>query len=765
VEDTAKTAATSDFRRPESPWRTEKQFIPGKRAAPADGIIRHLDTLATPEMTEKDAATLAQLIAGCRRQMENDLCELFEELGPALIEDAGERDHASQDQTSHIAADTLKRSLQDHWDKVAPALKAGLAGRTRQAAKPGNGYGAVQELKIVNDAEVALQLTASAVLERLTTACREETNSLERRVTYLVLRSAMKQGDTTFKLASLWSCIEAACAEMTDDTAAGILLLQLVGERLTGELPRLYRVVNEALIEADILPRLKRSYREMTLVDPEEVAAESARMASALDRLVKARGKDGTATGPGSSLELFDSMKTLQAAPAPANPGSHTNLVRMARDSGAARDVRAQDAVALDIVAELFDLIFNDPNVADGIKGLVARLQSTVLKAAMLNQRFFADHSHPARRFLDSISTVAIRWGKVVNADDPFYLKLSELVNKVQATYDGDMAVFEAANAELDTFLAEREKIEEQQDRELADAVHAREEEIRLTRAAQMRAQRAANQCIERLLGPNVHVEIEEFLRSYWRDVVQGRISQSGEDGAPTIEALGTAVALIWAVTPKHDPSERKRHAAALPGLLKKLNAGFDEIGAAPTERKTFMDRLVDLQLAALRAEKQKPPAAKAARDTKGVPAAAGTPAAPVPAEKPRARSAGPTLQVSHATRTGVRVQDISLPGAGELDAESTPDRADVRRVRQLVRGDWVDFITAGQSRRERLTWINPSRTMLLFSNSASACAISISPEALAVRLRNKTAGIVLPDRPMFERAIHGAIDSLDKRA
>ena len=339
----------------------------------------------------------------------------------------------------------------------------------------------------------------------------------------------------------------------------------------------------------------------------------------------------------------------------------------------------------------------------------------------------------------------------MVNVDDPFFVKLLELVNKVQVTYSGDVGVFEAANAELDVFLAEREKIEEQQDRELAEAVRAREEEIRLARAAQMRAQRAANQCITRLLAPNVPGKIEDFLRSYWRDVVQGRISRAGEDGAPTVEALQTAVALIWAVTPKHHPSERKRHAAALPGLLKKLNTGFDEIGAAPAERKSFMDTLVDLQLAALRAEDEK--SAAKAKST----------AAPAPAEKPRDRSAGPTLQVSHATDQGVRVQDISLPGGDELDAESTPDRADLRRVRQLVRGDWVDFITAGQNRRERLTWINNSRTLFLFSNSASSCAISISADALAVRLRNQSARIVLPDRPMFERAIQGAIRLLDR--
>jgi hypothetical protein len=710
-------------------------------------------------MTEKDAATLAKLIAGCRQQMESDLSELFEELGPALIQKAGERGSASKDLAQRIAAGTLKPALQQNWGKVTPALMASLAERARQAAKPGDGYGDgygdARALKIATDAELALQLAAHEVLERLTLACREETNSLERRISYLVLRSAMNPGDKTFKVASLWPCIEAACAEVTNDAAAGTVLLQLVGERLTAELPQLYRVVNETLIDADILPRLKRSYRELGLVDPQEAAAESAKMESALDRLVKARSKDGegAARGPGDgNLELFDSMKTLQAAPAHATPGTHANIVRMARDSGAARDARPQEAVTLDIVAELFDLIFSDPNVANGMKGLVVRLQSTVLKAAMLNKSFFADHRHPARHFLDSISSVAIRWGKVVNVDDPFFVKLLELVNKVEATYDGDLGVFDAANAELDAFLAEREKIEEEQDRELADAVHAREEEIRRTRVAQMQAQRAANHCIERLLGPLVPREIEEFLRSYWRDVVQGRISQAGEDGAPTKEALQTVVALIWAVTPKHDPGERSRHAAALPGLLKKLNAGFDEIGAAPAERMAFMDTLVDLQLAALRAETQKPPATK-------------DKAAPAPEEKTSARGAGPTLQVSHATSTGVRVQDISLSGTGELDADNTPDRGDLRRVRQLVRGDWVDFITAGQGRRERLTWINPSRTMFLFTNSASACAISITPEALAVRLRNQTVRIVLPDRPMFERALHGAINSLDKRA
>lgn len=701
-------------------------------------------------MTGKDAATLGKLVEDCRAQMENDLCELFEELGPLLIQLAITRGNTSRDRAESSAAASLKLALPTHWGRVASSLRANLAARAVHATKSGYGLADQENLRLLSAAEESVQLAMREVLERVTLACRDETKPLERRINYLVLRRAMQPGDKTFNVSALWSCIEAACVEVTPNTGALILLLQLIGDQIAIEMPQLYRVVNEAMIEADILPSLKRSYRDTTPVDAHEVAEESTKVASALDRLVKARTKEtGAREMPKSgtaSQELFNSLKTLQAAPQPGTPGTHTNVVRMVRDSGAARNVKPLEAVTLDIVVKLFDLIFSDPNVADGIKALVARLQKTVLQAAMLNQRFFADRSHPARLFLDSISVVAVRWGKVVNAEDPFYLKLSELVDKVQRTYDGDMVVFDSANAELDAFLSECEKRDEQQNLALADAVLAREEEMRLKREAQARAQKTANACIARVLVPEAPFEIDEFLRTYWRDVVQSRISQAGEEGAPTAEALQVATDLLWSVTPKHLAGDQQRQAASLPSLLSEINVGFDEIGSAPTERKAFMDTLLDLQLAAMRAKK--PGAAKATEVVRA-----------------RPRGAGPTLQVGHATDIGVRVQDISLPASEGLDGENTPDRADLRRVRQLVRGDWVDFTTVGQTRRERLTWINRSRTLFLFSNSASPCAISITPEALAVRLKNGTVQIVTLDRPIFERAIQGAIKSLDQRA
>lgn len=719
-------------------------------------------------MTEKSAETLRTLVDRCRDQLEGDLCEMVAELGPALIEGARVLVAGTRDDARRHAGINLQFELRNHWAKAAPALKEALARRRKPAPKPGQNYGDVENLQIVTDDETSIQLAMRGVVDRVNAACSEESGALERRVSYLVLRGAMAQGDASFRVSSLCDCLQSACAEVVADAGQRIVLLQLMGEHMASELPQLFRAINEILYEADILPRLKRSYQGTTPVDPNTIAAESTKMAGKLEMLVKARTQARGATkatdGAAASQAFFLSLKALQKDAAKEPSSALTNVVKLARDSEGARHVGVQESVTLDIVAELFDLIFGDKSVAEGIKVLVARLQTPVLKVAMLNQRFFADRSHPARLFLDSISGIAIRWGKVVNADDPFYRKLSELVDRIQHTYDGDVAVFEAANAELADFLAEREAIEAEENRILAEAVRAREEEMRQQRAAQLRAQRTADQLLAPLIAHGIPTEIANFLLTYWRDVLQGRVFASGAESPAVSGTLQAAADLLWTVTPKHKPEDRQRQAAALPSLLKRLNAGFEEIGTSANERGAFMDILMDLQLAALRADQR--PASKA--EAKGGAKDGAKDGAKEPAkEAPQAPVAGsgPTLQVSHSTATGVRVQDISLPGGDSAGEAGTPDSANLRRVRQLVRGDWVDFITAGQSRRERLTWINPSRTLLLFSNSASACAISITPEALAVRLKNQTASLVKPDSPIFERALHGAVQSLENLA
>ena len=74
------------------------------------------------------------------------------------------------------------------------------------------------------------------------------------------------------------------------------------------------------------------------------------------------------------------------------------NQVRIVRDSEAAQQVSPIGSVTIDIVAMLFDFVFNDDELPATVKSLVGQLQIPVLKVAMLDQSFFGNRQHPARR-------------------------------------------------------------------------------------------------------------------------------------------------------------------------------------------------------------------------------------------------------------------------------------------------------------------------------------------------------------------------------
>jgi hypothetical protein len=166
------------------------------------------------------------------------------------------------------------------------------------------------------------------------------------------------------------------------------------------------------------------------------------------------------------------------------------------------------------------------------------------------------------------------------------------------------------------------------------------------------------------------------------------------------------------------------------------------------------MDALMDLNLAAIRGGRS---VQKEVPDLVVSQAAVSPPAVEAPVA---------ALHVTHSVENGVRLEEVSLPEGAAATDSSARDRASQRRVKHLVRGDWVEFIDDdGQSRRERLSWISPNRSLFLFSNHAANCAISISPEALVHRLHMDTARLVECDAPMFERALEGAIKALDHAA
>lgn len=731
-------------------------------------------------MTDIDPHISQRLLREGRDFLEHDLGALFDELGPLIAEELLSLINSTRDSTEQRKYLHMRTDVQQDWEKLAATFRDEL-GRQLQATSLLATEEFIEphlsQMQLVSDDEITEQIVRREFAGRINEACSEETYAFDLRIAHLLGLEEHDAWGNQLGPSAVCAAVWAGCAAMYADQDRHTLLLRQIEPHLRAELPQLYRAVNESLIDAGILPQLKRNYRPVAAKGGRAVASDPANILGTLQRLAQARstavgggnpvtnrmtdsgntgsgsaGKAGGGSGGGEILSpddmvavsaaLLESLQALQTVPA-GPPGELTNLVRIARDSDAARQIKPLEAITLDIVAMLFDLIFDDERVPNAVKGLVSRLQIPVLKLAMLDQQFFTERSHPARRFLDSISGISIRWGKTVNEGDPFYVELLQLVERIQGTFDQNADIFGIAITELAAFVSAHEAMEAEASRVVAAIVQRKEEELLLQRERQALARQTVNLSLAPLLANPLPATIEQFLLDQWREVLQNHALRSGTDGAEYHDAERIAAELVWSVAPKKDAEERRNHAARLPKLLSGLNQGMDLVGTAMDTRCLFMDALVELHLAVLRGDKR-----------------ALSPA-PVPAV-PKVTAPVPTLLVAHSEDHGFHLEEVSFPETA-VPAENSARGSGVRRVKNLVRGDWIEFVDDdGESRRERLTWVSPSRAYFLFSNHAANCAISITAEALAHRLQTDTARIVTSDTSIFERALDGAINALD---
>ena len=183
---------------------------------------------------------------------------------------------------------------------------------------------------------------------RVSEACSEEIYALDRRIGYLNGSGKLDEGNNQFGPATVCAAVRAGCAAMYAELDQYTLLLRQLERHLQSELPHLYRAINEVLIEAGVLPSLKRSYRPVAPTNTQAAAEDAASIMSTIQRLAQGRsqaaGREAMAPGPGTGADvagssspgagsgmggkapapdaiaggaaLFESLQALQAAPA-----------------------------------------------------------------------------------------------------------------------------------------------------------------------------------------------------------------------------------------------------------------------------------------------------------------------------------------------------------------------------------------------------------------------------------------------------------------
>jgi len=386
------------------------------------------------------------------------------------------------------------------------------------------------------------------------------------------------------------------------------------------------------------------------------------------------------------------------------------------------------DAVLVDAVAMLFDVVFDDAAIPDHLKAQIARLQIPVLKAAMLDRNFFSQSKHPVRRMLDAIATLAVHLPDN-EAGNARLEAISQVVSRVLECFEQDIGVFDSAATELEAMGNLLENTLE----EIVDAGLQQDiAQIRQSERAEL-APVIVHDFINRALKDQPVVDaLHEFLRRDWAQLLTVDYINEGEQGAHFNSHVETMRELVWSVQSKADMDARLMLVRILPGLLKRLREGVAEIDLPQKISDRFFATLVILHANAVRPNAQPVPLPNITPEEIEE-------LAPAPA----AAEAAPTAPASEAA-----------PVVPEVEDEFT------LRARALNKGDWVEFhYDDGTFRWARLGWASSIKNTYLFSDQDGMNSFSISQNRLADKLRRGEA--VLVERKSITESAFGKLMSL----
>jgi hypothetical protein len=429
--------------------------------------------------------------------------------------------------------------------------------------------------------------------------------------------------------------------------------------------------------------------------------------------------------------DLLSALSMLQGefssadeAPSPADQVKHRLLDHVGRLGVDAEksQIRPRDEHTIDLVGMVFDYILQDQNLPPAIQVLLARLQIPYIKVALLDPRFFAMRSHPARRLLDELSQAGIGWSEASDPDRRLYDRISGVVDTVLRQFDDNLALFDRLLSNFRGFIAAERRRAEVSEQRAAEATRGRERLLGGRR-------RAAREVLERVRGRDLPPVIHNVLTRPWANFLVLTLLRQGEDSQAWVDAVRFADDLAWAAEPKTDEEQRERLLQMIPQMERMLRHGLTTVAYHDSDIQKLSAELVHLLESQVDPDSDPSELPHYAEDDLHLP--------------------GEPL---------VQPLDSSLEDSGAR-ADSAPvtplQEAWVQRARDLTIGTWVEFRRdEGSSERARLSWTSPVSGRHLFVNHKGLKVCDRSPEHLAEELESGAAS-VLESSALVDRALN----------
>ncbi|MFL1467276.1 DUF1631 domain-containing protein [Marinobacter sp. DUT-3] len=381
------------------------------------------------------------------------------------------------------------------------------------------------------------------------------------------------------------------------------------------------------------------------------------------------------------------------------------------------------DEDLINLVSMLFEFILDDYNLSAPIQVLISRLQIPILKVVIKDKTFFSKATHPARRLLNSLARAGIGWSDSdEKTRDKLYDKIHSIVQRILNEFDGDLSLFEELGEEFEQYLARENR--------KASLVEQRTRESERGRIKSQKAQETVDRVLqEKVARYHLPDSVQNILVNGWSRVMFLAYLRDDVEHR-WLESVRVVDDLIWCLHPHQEDEERDQWVRVVPGLIKSLRAGLEEVSYNSSKLDEMMSELKHELTEAFRAN-----ALMEAREE--IPA----PSAEEPEQIP------PTAVE--------RQQQLEEAAIAEY----------VAQIDAIEIGNWVEFnLVNGASFRCKLSAIIEEADCFVFVNRMGLKVIEKTRTELAHEMRRGRL-TVLEQGALIDRALDAVVGSLRSKA
>ncbi|MDZ7920036.1 DUF1631 family protein [Rhodoferax sp.] len=422
--------------------------------------------------------------------------------------------------------------------------------------------------------------------------------------------------------------------------------------------------------------------------------------------------KDFTHTVPASFEALEDMklvepmMKRLAERARLADPSGLPGAPAAAAKAVSKEAVRSKalgQQLGEEVVRLMLDNLTQDRRMLPGIRHNLKAMEPVLLRLSHTDPRFFSEKKHPARHFLDKITSRSLAF---TSADEPGFARFQKNLDNAVSVLsggEGDANAFARLLRKLEEGWAQDEQQHRQRTEEAARSLlHAEQRN--------MLAQRLSDDFMERVGSKRVPELVVSFLRGPWAQVVaesQLRCADGSQDADGYLSLVDD---LIWSVQLRLTSRNRARLVDMVPQMLVKLRQGLQRIDYPEDRIPPFFDGLISIHEQAFEASR--------------VAATEGAAPPPLVPKVDVTQSVLPADQEfwmadDEALDSGFMHDDaLPLPPMPKVQQATDPALHHDWTAENLGTGAWVDLAQGGVWVRAQLTWASPHRTLFMFTSS-----------------------------------------------